>query len=120
VGRQGKGVTYTDVETSACGAEPRRPAGMSPQGAAPVPAPPAPVPAPPAPVPGQPGSEGEWLLAALEPDQLVAAKEATRYGQRRLGVGARLLMWGMRAYVLFTLVVVVYRVWAAVARGGSG
>jgi hypothetical protein len=59
-----------------------------------------------------------WVLEALEPDQLVAAK-AQRFGRRRLDARTRALMWGLRGYVIFMLVVVGYQVWTAVHGGGS-
>ena len=56
--------------------------------------------------------EGPLVLDALEPDQLVQAKRP--FGRRRLGAGTRVLMWGLRAYVLLALVVVVDRVIQAI------
>ena len=44
------------------------------------------------------------VLGALEPDQLVAAKHP--YGRRHLGRFTRGLLWGLRLYLLLTLVVV--------------
>jgi hypothetical protein len=56
-----------------------------------------------------------WVLEALEPDQLVAGK-TQRFGLRRLGLGTRVLMWALRGYVIFMLVVIVYQI----LNGGSG
>ncbi|MHB8572862.1 MAG: hypothetical protein ACYDAY_07900 [Candidatus Dormibacteria bacterium] len=61
------------------------------------------------------GADQEPLvLDALEPDQLVELKH--HYGRRRLGAGTRVVMWGLRLYVLLTLVTVAVR--AAQALGG--
>ena len=54
------------------------------------------------------------LLEALEPDQLVRSKVS--FGRRRLGIGPRALMWGLRLYLLFSLAVVLDRV-VQVVRG---
>ncbi len=68
-----------------------------------------------------PAESGEtWVLDVLEPDQLVAAKEKERYGLRELGLGTRILMWGMRAYVLFMTVVVAYQIWTTVTHAAAG
>jgi hypothetical protein len=56
--------------------------------------------------------EGPLVLDALETDQLVSAKRP--YGRRKLGPMTRALMWGLRFYVLLTLVVVVDQVVQAV------
>lgn len=58
----------------------------------------------------------EWVLSALEPDQLVGAK-TTHYPRARLGPGTRALMWAMRGYVVFMLVVVGYQIWSTVHTG---
>lgn len=57
----------------------------------------------------------ELLLDALESDQLSEAKAP--YGRRRLDTGTTALMWGLRAYALLALLVVVVRV-VQVAGGG--
>lgn len=72
------------------------------------------------------GSRGEaaargdeaWVLRALEPDQLVAAKAGQHYGRRRLGPATRVLMWAMRVYALFMLIVVAYQVWSTLHAAG--
>lgn len=63
-----------------------------------------------------PDQDEHVVLAALEPDQLVAAKRQ-RFGRRRLGMGTRLLMWGLRGYALLMLIVVADRVAQAVNGG---
>lgn len=50
------------------------------------------------------------VLSLLEADQVVAAKQQTRFGRRRLGLGTRILMWGLRVYVIVMLVIVVISV----------
>ncbi len=47
------------------------------------------------------------VLALLEADQVVAAKRRTHFGQRNLSFGVRVLLWGLRAYVVMMLVIVV-------------
>ncbi len=60
-----------------------------------------------------PVAQDAWVLDVLEPDQLVGAKKE-HYPRARLGPGTRILMWAMRAYVIFMLVVVGYQVWVTV------
>lgn len=50
------------------------------------------------------------VLTLLEADQVVAAKRQTHFGQRRLSSGVRLLLWGLRAYVVVMLVIVLISV----------
>jgi hypothetical protein len=47
------------------------------------------------------------VLSLLETDQVVAAKQNTRFGPRNLSVGVRVLLWGLRIYVVAMLVLVV-------------
>lgn len=54
------------------------------------------------------------VLSLLEADQVVAAKEKTRFGRRNLSLGVRLLLWGLRIYVVAMLVLVVVSVIRAV------
>jgi hypothetical protein len=54
------------------------------------------------------------LLEALEADQLVDSKRPL--GRRSLGPGTRILMWALRAYVLFSFAVVIDRI-VQVVRG---
>ena len=48
------------------------------------------------------------VLSLLETDQVVAAKQQTRFGRRTLSPGIKILLWGLRVYVvvMFLLVVV--------------
>jgi hypothetical protein len=50
------------------------------------------------------------VLSLLEADQVVAAKQQTRFGPRRLSPGLRGLLWGLRVYVVVMLVLVVISV----------
>lgn len=54
------------------------------------------------------------VLSLLETDQVVAAKEKTRFGRRNLSLGVRLLLWGLRIYVVAMLVLVVVSVLRAI------
>jgi hypothetical protein len=50
------------------------------------------------------------VLSLLEADQVVAAKQQTRYGRKVLSPGAKLMLWGLRVYVVVMLVLVVISV----------
>ncbi len=50
------------------------------------------------------------ILSVLEEDQLVRAKERIHWGRIRLSPGVRVLLWGLRLYVIFMLVTVVIHV----------
>lgn len=50
------------------------------------------------------------VLELLEADQVVAAKRQTHFGQRRLSSGVRVLLWGLRGYVVVMLVIVLISV----------
>jgi hypothetical protein len=54
------------------------------------------------------------VLSLLEADQVVAAKQQTRFGRRNLSPGAKLLLWGLRIYVVVMLVLVVVSVVRAI------
>jgi hypothetical protein len=56
-----------------------------------------------------PEAGGEELLAALEPDQLSAAKR--HFPRRNLKSSEVLILWGLRLYVIFMFGVVVYHIW---------
>lgn len=55
------------------------------------------------------------VLSLLEADQVVAAKRQSRFGPRNLSVGIRILLWGLRIYVVVMLVLVVVSVYRAVS-----
>jgi hypothetical protein len=46
------------------------------------------------------------VLALLEADQVVAAKRQTHFGRRNFSFGTRILLWGLRVYVVVMLVIV--------------
>ncbi|MGA8872540.1 MAG: hypothetical protein WA434_06905 [Candidatus Acidiferrales bacterium] len=54
------------------------------------------------------------VLSLLEADQVVAAKRQSRFGPRKLSVGIRILLWGLRIYVVVMLVLVAISVFRAV------
>lgn len=47
------------------------------------------------------------VLSVLEADQIVAAKQRTHFGRRKLSKGTRVLLWGLRIYVAIMLILVV-------------
>ncbi len=47
------------------------------------------------------------VLSVLEADQIVAAKQRTHFGRRKLSRGTRALLWALRVYVVIMLVLVV-------------
>lgn len=49
------------------------------------------------------------VLASLEPDQLTAAKQRLR--RRSLKGSEVFLLWSLRIYLLFMIVVVIYQLW---------
>jgi hypothetical protein len=55
------------------------------------------------------------VLSLLEADQVVAAKRQSRFGPRNLSLGVRILLWGLRIYVVVMLVLVVVSVYRAVS-----
>ena len=50
------------------------------------------------------------VLTLLEADQVVAAKQRTRFGRRDLSFGLKVLLWGLRGYVVAMLVIVLISV----------
>lgn len=52
----------------------------------------------------------QLVLSLLETDQVVATKQRTRFGKRKLSLGTRILFWGLRIYVLAMLVIVLISV----------
>lgn len=54
-----------------------------------------------------------WVLENLERDQLVQEKSAP-VPRRRLRGGELVLVWGLRIYLIFMMVVVLWQAWAAV------
>lgn len=58
------------------------------------------------------------VLSLLETDQVVAAKQQTRFGLKPLSFGVRLAMWSLRVYVIVMFVIVVISVLRALHGGG--
>lgn len=59
----------------------------------------------------------EVILSLLEADQVVAAKQQTRFGRKQLSLGPRLMLWGLRIYLVIMLVIVAISVIRAVHGG---
>jgi hypothetical protein len=57
------------------------------------------------------------VLSLLEADQVVAAKQRTHFGRRHLTLGVRMMLWGLRIYVVIMLVLVVISVVRAIHSG---
>jgi hypothetical protein len=55
------------------------------------------------------------VLSLLEADQVVAAKSKTHFGRRVLSSRERVLLWGLRIYVVVMLVIVTISVIQAVS-----
>ncbi|MGB6200253.1 MAG: hypothetical protein WA871_07475 [Candidatus Acidiferrales bacterium] len=55
-------------------------------------------------------SDQALVLSSLEPDQLAALKKH-HIPRRILNVPEKLLIWSLRIYLVFMMVVVVYQVW---------
>jgi hypothetical protein len=53
------------------------------------------------------------VLSLLEADQVVAAKRQSRFGPRKFSVGVRVLLWGLRIYVVLMMVIVLVSVYRA-------
>lgn len=57
-------------------------------------------------------AEQELVLSTLELDQLVKAKER-RVPRRNLKGGELAILWALRLYVIFMMLVVAYQFWLA-------
>jgi hypothetical protein len=58
--------------------------------------------------------EPALLVSVLEVDQLVAIKEKTHFGRRRLSGGQRVLLWLLRGYVIAMMAIVILSVVQAI------
>ncbi len=54
------------------------------------------------------------VMTALEPDQIISAKEHHHCPRRRLTRIEMILFWGLRIYLVFMVGVVVYQIWTGV------
>lgn len=54
------------------------------------------------------------VLSLLEADQVVAAKQRTQFGRRKLSLGVRVLLWSLRVYVVAMLVIVLISAFRAI------
>ena len=57
-------------------------------------------------------SDQEMVLSSLEPEQLAGLKKHV-IPRRHLKGTEKFVMWSLRVYLLFMIVVVLYQVWAS-------
>lgn len=54
------------------------------------------------------------VVASLEPDQLISAKQRYHWPRRKLTGVEVALFWALRIYLIFMFAVVVYQIWQTV------
>jgi hypothetical protein len=54
------------------------------------------------------------VVTALEPDQIISAKEHHHCPRRQLTRTEMVLFWALRIYLIFMVGVVVYQIWTGV------
>ena len=58
-----------------------------------------------------------FILSLLEADQVVAAKQGSRFGRKQLSLKMRMTLWGLRVYLVIMLVIVAISVVRALHGG---
>jgi hypothetical protein len=58
-------------------------------------------------------SELAAVVASLEPDQIISAKEKFHVPRRQLTRTEVVLFWAMRFYLIFMFAIVIYQVWTS-------